>query len=67
VQSVPGSDRYRMKTDATGYDNLYVVGDWIDCGFNTGCVEAAVMSGLLASHALSGSPPLEEIVGHDHP
>ena len=32
-----------------------------------GCVEAAVMSGLLASHALSGSPALEEIIGYGHP
>jgi uncharacterized protein with NAD-binding domain and iron-sulfur cluster len=67
VQSVPGSDRYRMRTDQTGYDNLCIVGDWIDCGFNAGCVEAAVMSGLLASHALSGFPRQEDIVGHGHP
>ena len=29
--------------------------------------EAAVISGRLAAHALSQSPPLEEIVGFDHP
>ena len=32
---------------------------------NEGCVEAAVISGRLAAHALSKSPPLEEIIGYD--
>jgi uncharacterized protein with NAD-binding domain and iron-sulfur cluster len=65
VLSLPGSDRFRLKTDATGFANLYVVGDWIDSGFNLGCVEAAVMSGLLASHAIRGVPALSEIVHHE--
>ena len=30
-------------------------GDWTDCGLNAGCVEAAVMSGRLAAHALTGA------------
>ena len=30
-------------------------------------VIGAGMSGLLAAHALSGTPRLEEIVGYDHP
>lgn len=63
VQSVPGSGKYRIKTDETGFDNLYIAGDWIDLGYNAGCVEAAVISGLLAANAISGSPPIEEIVG----
>ena len=49
------------------YDNLTIAGDWTDCGFNEGCVEAAVMSGRLAAHAISRYPPLDEIVGYDHP
>jgi uncharacterized protein with NAD-binding domain and iron-sulfur cluster len=49
------------------YDNLSVAGDWTESGINSGCVESAVMSGLLAAHALSGSPGLEDIVGYDHP
>jgi hypothetical protein len=32
-----------------------------------GCVEAAVMSGMLAAHAIAGSPRLSDIVGYDHP
>lgn len=65
--SLPGSSAYRLSPLDYTYDNLTVTGDWTDCGFNAGCVEAAVMSGRLAAHAVSGSPRLEDIVGFDHP
>jgi uncharacterized protein with NAD-binding domain and iron-sulfur cluster len=65
--SLPGSSAYRISPLDETYDNLTIAGDWTDCSFNAGCVEAAVMSGRLAAHALSQSPPLEEIVGFDHP
>jgi uncharacterized protein with NAD-binding domain and iron-sulfur cluster len=67
VLSLPGTSRYRISPLDDSYDNLTVAGDWTDCGLNEGCVEAAVMSGCLAAHALSQSPPLAEIVGFDHP
>ena len=65
--SLPGSSAYRISPLDDTYDNLTVAGDWTDCGFNAGCVEAAVMSGRLAAHAVCGSPRLEDIVGFDHP
>jgi uncharacterized protein with NAD-binding domain and iron-sulfur cluster len=65
--SVPGSARYRISPLDNTYDNLTLAGDWTDAGFNEGCVEAAVMSGRLAAHALSGLPRLEAIAGFDHP
>jgi hypothetical protein len=40
-----------------------LAGDWTRTGLNIGCVEAAVISGLLASHALSGYPLREDIAG----
>lgn len=67
VLSVPGSARFRISPLDDTYDNLTVCGDWTDCSFNGGCVEAAVMSGLLAAHAICGSPRLEHVVGYDHP
>ena len=67
VLNVPGSSRYRISPLDNTYDNLTIAGDWTNCGFNEGCVEAAVMSGRLAAHALSGIPALEEIDGFDHP
>jgi uncharacterized protein with NAD-binding domain and iron-sulfur cluster len=65
--ALPGSARYRISPLDPTYDNLTVCGDWTDSGFNSGCVEAAVMSGRLAAHALSRAPALEDIVGFDHP
>lgn len=65
--TLPGSLKYRLSPLDNTYDNLTVAGDWTDCGFNQGCVEAAMMSGRLAAHALSGAPRIEEIVGFDHP
>jgi len=65
--SLPGSSAYRISPLDPTYDNLAIAGDWTDCGFNAGCVEAAVMSGRLAAHAISQSPALEDIVGYDHP
>jgi len=67
VLTVPGSTRYRISPLDMSFDNLTIAGDWTASGLNTGCIESAVMSGLLAAHALSGAPRLENIIGYDHP
>jgi uncharacterized protein with NAD-binding domain and iron-sulfur cluster len=64
VQSVPGSDKYRLRPDESGYDNLVLAGDWTDCGMNAGCIEAAVMSGLEAANALLGRGRFYRIRGY---
>jgi predicted NAD/FAD-dependent oxidoreductase len=46
---------------------MTIAGDWTECGFNEGCIEAAVMSGMLAAHAISGKPALDDIIGFNHP
>ena len=63
VQSVPGTDRYRLRPDESGYDNLVLAGDWTDCGMNAGCIEAAVMSGLEAANAVLGRGRYHRIRG----
>jgi uncharacterized protein with NAD-binding domain and iron-sulfur cluster len=65
--SLPGTLAYRISPLDATFNNLTVAGDWTDCGFNEGCVEAATMSGRLAAHALSKLPRLEDIAGYDHP
>jgi uncharacterized protein with NAD-binding domain and iron-sulfur cluster len=71
VLSVPGSSRYRIAPGDTGLDNLYAAGDWTACGLNAGCVEAAVISGMLAANAIHrshGDPgQVEPIIGLDGP
>ncbi|MCA9688976.1 MAG: FAD-dependent oxidoreductase, partial [Myxococcales bacterium] len=54
VQSISGTIRRRLKTDETGVDNLLLAGDWIDNGFNCGCIEAAVISGLQCARSIAG-------------
>lgn len=63
VQSLPGTGRYRMHPSKSGFANLVLAGDWTWNSFQAGCVEGATISGMLASHAISGSPPLDGIVG----
>lgn len=65
--SVPGSIVHRISPLDLDFDNLTVAGDWTRTGLDSGCVESAVMSGMLAAHALSHSPPLATITGYDHP
>lgn len=67
VLCVPGSARFRISPLDAAIDNMTIAGDWTACGLNVGCVEAAVMSGRLAAHAIAGVPALEEITGYDHP
>ncbi|TMQ08453.1 MAG: hypothetical protein E6J91_33215 [Deltaproteobacteria bacterium] len=67
VQSLPGTAAYRISPLDATYDNLTIAGDWTACGLNVGCVEAAVMSGRLAAHAIAQSPALADIIGYDHP
>jgi uncharacterized protein with NAD-binding domain and iron-sulfur cluster len=67
VLSLPGTLQHRISPLDDTYDNLTIAGDWTECGYNFGCVEAAVMSGRLAAHALSRLPALEDIFGYDHP
>jgi uncharacterized protein with NAD-binding domain and iron-sulfur cluster len=63
VQAVPGSDRYRLRPDESGYDNAVLCGDWTDSGWNAGCIEAAVISGLEAANALLGRGRFHRIRG----
>lgn len=64
VQSVPGSDKHRLRPDESGYENLVLAGDWTDCGMNAGCIEAAVMSGFEAANALLGRGRFYRIRGY---
>ncbi len=67
VLSLPGTLDHRVSPLDDRFDNFTVAGDWTGCGHQAGCVEAAVMSGLLAASALSGTPDPAHIIGYDHP
>ncbi len=56
VLSLPGSSVHRIPPGESGFANLVLAGDWTFNYINAGCVEAAVISGRLASRALCGHP-----------
>lgn len=62
VMSVAGATGARLRADESGFDGLVLTGDWIDNGFNAGCVEASVMSGLEAANVVAGRPIGEGII-----
>jgi hypothetical protein len=65
--SLPGSIDSRISPLDRSVANMTIAGDWTACGLDAGCMESAVMSGMLAAHALSGAPEFNDIVGFDHP
>lgn len=56
VLSVTNSSQYRLDSHESGFNNLFLTGDWLRTGLNAGCVEAAVMAGMQASRAMIGYP-----------
>ncbi len=52
--ALPGTAKFRIEADNTGYSNLVIAGDWIDNGIHVACMEGAVMGGIYAARAVSG-------------
>ncbi|MDM0026342.1 FAD-dependent oxidoreductase [Variovorax saccharolyticus] len=68
TMALPGTLQYRISPLDYSVVNMSIAGDWTNCGFVEGCIEAAVMSGMLSAHAISGgSPAFDRIIGYDHP
>jgi uncharacterized protein with NAD-binding domain and iron-sulfur cluster len=56
VLCLPGSTKYRLAPGDSRFCNLYLAGDWTLSDLNVGCIEATVISGRLASRAITGKP-----------
>jgi len=56
VQSPADTAKYRLPANGSGFANLVITGDWIDNGYNAGCVEASVWSGIQAANTVRGLP-----------
>jgi uncharacterized protein with NAD-binding domain and iron-sulfur cluster len=56
VLSVAGSSAQRLSSTGAGLPNLFLAGDWLRTGLDSGCVEAAVMGGMQAARAICGYP-----------
>lgn len=47
---------HRRAADDSGFANLFLAGDWVKNGINSGCAESATTGGMLASRAVGGYP-----------
>lgn len=56
VLTTAGTVKHRLRAEESGFENLYLAGDWTRNGLCGGAVEAAVTSGMQAARAISGSP-----------
>ncbi len=56
TQTLAGTNQYRLAPDRSGFENLYLAGDWTWNEINVGCVEAAVISARTAAKAICGQP-----------
>jgi uncharacterized protein with NAD-binding domain and iron-sulfur cluster len=54
--SLPGTTKYRLPPGKSGFPNLFLAGDWTLTDLNIGCIEATVISGMMASRAICGKP-----------
>jgi len=72
VLTVPNSVEHRPspwkvhENDIQPFSNMAVVGADSRNGFNIGCAEAAVTSGVMLANALTGKRSPERYVGHGH-
>ena len=56
VLSLPGTAFSRLASGDSKFTNLYLAGDWTLTDLNVGCIESTVVSGRMASKAISGKP-----------
>jgi uncharacterized protein with NAD-binding domain and iron-sulfur cluster len=63
VQSLPGTGRFRLRADESGWEELVLAGDWINSGLNAGCIEAATISGIEAANVVLGRPLTHAVTG----
>ena len=56
VLSAKGSTSARLNPGQSGFQNLFLAGDWTTNVLNVGCVEATVSSGMACAGALTGIP-----------
>ena len=52
--SFPGTGETRLRPDKSGFENVYLAGDWTKNSLNFGAVEASVISGRVACRGLLG-------------
>lgn len=52
VLAAPGTTKYRLRADESGFRNMFMCGDWTLTALSVGCLEAATMGGIQAARAM---------------
>jgi len=52
VLASPKTSRYRLRADESGFQNMFMCGDWTRTAMSVGCLEAATMGGIQAARAI---------------
>ena len=63
VLTLAGTVDSRLWPRERCFENLVFAGDWTRNGFDAGCVEGAITSGMLAAQAICGYPEDKDIAG----
>jgi uncharacterized protein with NAD-binding domain and iron-sulfur cluster len=63
VLTLSGTVDARLWPSERRFENLVFAGDWTRNGFDAGCVEGAMTSGMLAAQAICGAPADDAIAG----
>jgi uncharacterized protein with NAD-binding domain and iron-sulfur cluster len=53
VLSAAGTTKHRLRANGSDFRNLVLTGDWVENGFNAGCIEAAVIAGIRAANVIA--------------
>ncbi|MBL4687158.1 MAG: hypothetical protein JKY37_21355 [Nannocystaceae bacterium] len=56
ILSQAGTIKHRLGQGESGFQHLFLCGDWTRTSLNSGCVEAAIQSGMLVSKVISRRP-----------
>jgi uncharacterized protein with NAD-binding domain and iron-sulfur cluster len=67
VLTLAGTVDSRLSPGDRCFENLVLAGDWTRNGFDAGCVEAAMTSGMLAAQAICPSAAADGIAGLNGP
>jgi uncharacterized protein with NAD-binding domain and iron-sulfur cluster len=57
VLAAPKTTKHRLRANESGFNNMFMCGDWTLTALSVGCLEAATMGGIQAARAIDNRVP----------